>query len=106
MRKFLTRIVDKSLRLLNQVKEWLKERDTKSPDAIQWQRTKEWYKDKDHTTLRFNYDLNESSIVVDLGGYDGTWTSDLYSMYNCSILIFEPYLPFAKNISNRFKHNA
>lgn len=67
---------------------------------------KRWFKDDGDKTLRMQYELSENSLVVDLGGYEGQWTSDIYSMYNCKVLIFEPYLPFALNIENRFKKNS
>lgn len=69
------------------------------------QSIRKWNADKGDETLRLNYPLNESSVVLDLGGYKGQWASDIYSMYRCRILIFEPYLPFAEAIKNRFKYN-
>jgi len=37
-----------------------------------------------------NYDLNNDSIVFDLGGYEGQWASNIFSMYYCYVHIFEP----------------
>lgn len=65
-----------------------------------------WYKDDPYGLKRSSFDfLNENSTVIDLGGYKGDWTSDLYSRYNCSIHIFEPVKAFAEIIQLRFKKN-
>ena len=66
---------------------------------------KQWRRDKGDEILRLDYDLNEKSIVLDVGGYEGQWASDLYSKYNSNIYIFEPVSAFYKNINQRFKKN-
>lgn len=64
-----------------------------------------WYSDPGHETRRFDYDLNSNSLVFDVGGYEGQWASDIYARYNCRIFVFEPYLPFADKIEQRFQKN-
>jgi len=67
---------------------------------------KRWKIQKGDKTLRLNYpNLNEKSIVFDVGGYEGQWTSDIYSKYNCNIFIFEPVNKFSENIKKRFAKN-
>ena len=78
----------------------------RSPEYIASQRAIKWFKDDGDKTHRLNYALNDQSLVLDLGGYEGQWASDIFSMYGCSILIFEPYLPFAENIDKRFEKNT
>lgn len=56
-------------------------------------------------TLRLDYDLNETSVVLDVGGYEGQWASDCYSRYNCRIEVFEPVEEFAAGIEARFQRN-
>lgn len=56
-------------------------------------------------TLRLDYDLDQDSIVFDLGGYEGQWSSDIFSRYCCFIRCFEPVEVFANNIENRFGKN-
>lgn len=56
-------------------------------------------------TLRLDYDLDQDSIVFDLGGYEGQWSSDIFSRYRCFIRCFEPLEAFAKNIERRFAQN-
>lgn len=66
---------------------------------------KKWYEDGGDHELRFNYDLNEESVVLDLGGYEGQWASDIFARYQCPIFIFEPVTAFANRISERFSKN-
>jgi FkbM family methyltransferase len=67
---------------------------------------KKWYADGGDDRFRFDYDLDERSFVLDLGGYEGQWASDLYARYRCRIAIFEPVARFARNISARFRKNG
>lgn len=64
-----------------------------------------WCEIQGGKTLRFDYELNENSIVFDLGGYEGQWSSDIFSRYQCFIHVFEPVETFAKNIEDRFAKN-
>jgi FkbM family methyltransferase len=64
-----------------------------------------WFRDKGDETLRLDYDLNEKSVVFDVGGYEGKWASDIFSRYACSIYVFEPVPHFAANITRRFVRN-
>lgn len=64
-----------------------------------------WFKIRGDKTLRLDYDLNEKSIVFDLGGYEGQWTNDVFSRYCCFIYVFEPVEEFFKEIEKRFSKN-
>jgi FkbM family methyltransferase len=64
-----------------------------------------WLADKGDQTLRMNYDLNEDSVVIDLGGYEGQWSSDIFSRYCSNIHILEPVPQFYHNIKERFLPN-
>jgi FkbM family methyltransferase len=66
---------------------------------------RQWFADDGEYTLRFDYELDEDSIVFDLGGYQGQWASDLYARYRCRIYLFEPVSSFAERIRLRFKRN-
>jgi len=71
----------------------------------QLKRIDDWYNfDKDET-IRFEYSLDENSIVFDLGGYKGQWSSDIFSRYACNVYIFEPLKKYADNIKHRFAKN-
>lgn len=65
-----------------------------------------WWLDGGDRKMRFDYDLNESSLVLDLGGYEGQWASDIFSMYCCRVVVFEPVKEFAQAIQKRFERNA
>jgi FkbM family methyltransferase len=68
-------------------------------------RVKKWFAVNGDKTLRVDYDLNEDSIVFDMGGYEGQWASDIYSRSNCQVIIFEPFPEFAAGIRKRFAKN-
>ena len=67
---------------------------------------KKWYSDGGDDRFRYDYDLDESSFVMDVGGYEGQWASDLYARQRCRIAIFEPVARFANEIEARFRKNA
>lgn len=64
-----------------------------------------WFADNGDKTLRLNYDLDKTSIIFDLGGYEGQWVSDIHAMYRCPVYVFEPVKSFADAIQNRFVRN-
>mgnify|MGYP001449673741 CR=1 FL=1 len=64
-----------------------------------------WYKEKGDKKLRLDYKLNENSIVFDIGGYVGDFTSLIYEKYKCKVYIFEPSQVFYKTCIERFKDN-
>src|SRR5215468_11290814 len=64
-----------------------------------------WIRDRGDKTLRLDYDLGDDSMVFDLGGYEGQWSSDIFAKYRCLIHIFEPVEEFATNIEKRFAKN-
>ena len=66
---------------------------------------KRWFKADGDNTYRLNYNLDENSLVFDLGGYKGDFTSQIVEKYNCNVMVFEPVHLFASNIENRFKDN-
>lgn len=67
---------------------------------------KKYYTDGGDVQYRYDFDLDEDSTVLDFGGYKGQWASDVYSKYNCRILIFEPLDLLATGIIERFKLNG
>ncbi len=55
--------------------------------------------------IRETYNLDSNSIVVDVGGYVGDWTSDIYSRYCCKIHVFEPIELYVNILKKRFAKN-
>lgn len=64
-----------------------------------------WQRDPQYTERRFDYPLDQNSLVLDLGGYEGQWASDIYSRYCCTIHVFEPVEDYAASIQRRFAKN-
>lgn len=72
----------------------------------QAKRVKKWFAADGDMTHRLNYpELNENSLVIDLGGYKGQWTSDIYSKYKCRVFVFEPVKKYYAFTRGRFSRN-
>jgi FkbM family methyltransferase len=65
----------------------------------------QWFKDDGDNTHRLNYDLNENSIVFDLGGFEGWFTEQIDNEYHCRIFCFEPINEYFLKIKNKFNSN-
>ena len=68
--------------------------------------TKQWFADNGDKTLRLDYNLNENSIVFDIGGYEGTFAQNIVERYNSTVYIFEPVTEFYNKISDRFSNSS
>ena len=66
---------------------------------------KKWYKDNGDKTLRVEYPLQPSSVVIDVGGYEGDWAAEIHARYGCAIHIFEPVPSFVEILKKRFSAN-
>ena len=64
-----------------------------------------WVEIKGDKTLRLDYDLSKYSIVLDLGGFEGQWASDIFAKYLCQVHVFEPVKDYCEAISKRFARN-
>jgi FkbM family methyltransferase len=72
----------------------------------QFKEVERWYQEDPHKLKRTDFDfLTSDSIVFDLGGYEGEWTSDIYARFNCNVYVFEPVPEFADIIKQRFAKN-
>jgi FkbM family methyltransferase len=66
-----------------------------------------WYSDGCESTKRIDFpELDENSLVYDLGGWKGDWASDIYSKYKSKICIFEVVSDYADFIKDRFQKNS
>lgn len=77
----------------------------KKPKSVFEIALSKWFEDKGDQTLRLYYDLSAESVVLDLGGFEGQWAADIFSMYCCNIYVFELFDEYAKSISERFSKN-
>lgn len=64
-----------------------------------------WFADNGNYTHAINYDINENSMVVDLGGYLGLWVLLIIEKYNPFITIVEPIKEFYDELCHKFKDN-
>ena len=73
--------------------------------SAQARRVAPWFAIDGDRTLRLEYDLGPSSTVLDVGGYEGQWASDIFGRYACTVHVFEPVPAFADRIAARFAAN-
>jgi FkbM family methyltransferase len=63
-----------------------------------------WLKDNaEH--LRYEYDLNPNSVVLDIGLYKGDFAARIHKKYKCKVIGFEPIKKFYEQSKNRFANN-
>ena len=62
--------------------------------TLNQQEIRRWFSDRGDYTHNINYDLNEDSIVIDLGGYTGVWAQQIIDKYNPNMYILEPIEEF------------
>lgn len=53
-----------------------------------------WFADGCEETLRYNYPLDQNSVVFDVGAYEGAWSKKIWQKYHCKIYAFEPVSKF------------
>lgn len=74
---------------------------------IQKKSVEKWKKHNGRQELmRYDYDLNENSVVYDLGGYKGDWAYKINEKYNCKVVVLEPFPRWFKHCENRFSNNS
>ena len=65
-----------------------------------------WFKDRGDETLRLDYpELNENSVVFDLGGYKGDFAQAINDKYGSTVYLFEPHPSFYEACVKRFVSN-
>jgi FkbM family methyltransferase len=74
-------------------------------DEFTIERTR-WFKDRGDEILRLDYpELNDNSVVFDLGGYRGDFAQAINDKYGCTVYLFEPHPKFYKACVRRFISN-
>jgi len=74
-------------------------------DTINEESNKLWFRDDGNNTHALNYNIDENSMVIDLGGYLGKWVDIIINKYNPYITLVEPVPEFYNNLVNKFKDN-
>lgn len=64
-----------------------------------------WFSVRGDYTHRLDYPLSPDSVAIDLGGYQGWWTEQMYNKYGCSVHAFEPVAEFYNEMSKKFAGN-
>lgn len=64
-----------------------------------------WLQDDGEHKFRYNYNLDENSIVFDCGGYHGDFAAEIAARYQCYVYIFEPVKDYYRGIKDRFSRN-
>jgi len=64
-----------------------------------------FFSDCGDTTVRLNYDLNENSIVFDLGLYMGDFTEKIVNKYDCFVYGYEPIQKYYDISLHKFENN-
>jgi FkbM family methyltransferase len=97
--------IHKYKNFINKLMNYIKGKKRDFIERKQIKRVKPWFEIDGDNTLRLNYGLDTSSIVIDVGGYEGKWANDIYERYNCTVIIFEPIKKYYDKIVERFKGN-
>lgn len=71
----------------------------------QAKRVRAWHAVDGDRTLRLDYDLDADSVVLDVGGFEGQWASDVFARFTPTIHVFEPVAAQAEAITRRFARN-
>jgi len=57
-----------------------------------------WYKAGGDEKYRYDYPLKQTSVVFDVGGYEGEWVKRIFNKYKCHVYVFEPVKSYAEKI--------
>lgn len=71
----------------------------------EYQQINEWFACNGDLIHSLNHNLNENSVVFEIGGYTGKWASQIYEKFKCNIYIFEPIFDFYMHLENKFSTN-
>ena len=69
------------------------------------QEINQWRRDSGDINLRYDYNLNENSIVFDLGGFRGEFANKIYEKFSCKVYVFEPVKLLYNEIVSKFRGN-
>jgi len=64
-----------------------------------------WFSDGGDYELRLDYNLDDESVVFDLGGYQGWFAENINQKFKSKIYVFEPSIPFYRSMDKKFKKN-
>jgi FkbM family methyltransferase len=68
----------------------------------------QWFADNGDYTHNINYELNNDSVVIDLGGYYGLWIDEILKKNNPyipNIILIEPVPEFYNHLVTKYQNN-
>lgn len=65
----------------------------------------EWFLKNGDNTFSITHELNENSIVIDLGAYKGIWADKIIKKYNPNLFLIEPINEFCEILKEKYKNN-
>lgn len=74
-------------------------------EQIQADSLKKWGSDNGNFTHALNFNIDENSIVVDLGAYKGVWAQQIIDRYDPYVYLFEPVPKFYESLLLKFQGN-
>ncbi|CAF0989038.1 unnamed protein product [Adineta ricciae] len=77
----------------------------KFEQCLKWRRNDAFWAVDSIRHKAFQKLLNSSSLIVEIGGNTGFDTSRFVSLYNCSIISFEPLPEMSKSLMKKFRTN-
>jgi FkbM family methyltransferase len=64
-----------------------------------------WFRDRGDETLGIEYALTADSVVFEVGGYRGAWSSKIAQLYDPHLYVFEPVSAHFQSLMTRFAHS-
>jgi FkbM family methyltransferase len=105
MNKPLLGILNGLIGLLSKIRNRLAAPSKGSQEHIMAERARKWFSDRGDDTLRLDYELDENSVVFDIGGYKGEFVSSIFNKYGSLIYVFEPVPEYYNIIIRKFSQN-
>lgn len=65
----------------------------------------QFWRDGGEQLLYDDLPVTTDSLVIDVGGYKGNWSSGMISRYGCKCVVYEPVPAFSEHCTNYFKNN-
>ena len=65
-----------------------------------------WFKDDGDQKLRFNYELDSSSVIFELGAFKGSDLENYYKLFKSQIYAFEPSLKYYEILRDKFTESS
>jgi hypothetical protein len=65
-----------------------------------------WQEVRGDETHALDWDLNEDSEVLEIGGFEGRWVQQIWDKFHCNITVYEPQLWAVERMRKRFSETS